>query len=100
MYKEFEVLFKKYNIVKCDLVTKGFSKDKKYIIEDNKNTKYILPTESFPLILSETEPTTFCPNFVCTLGNCSTIRAATCNDTSSTIKATSIFRNFLINYLF
>ncbi len=42
MYKEFEDLFNKYNIIKCEQLTKGFSQDKKYIIEDDKNIKYVL----------------------------------------------------------
>ena len=42
MYKEFEGIFNKYNIIECKPLTKGFSKDKKYIVTNNNNIKYIL----------------------------------------------------------
>ena len=42
MYNELKDIFNKYEIIKCEPLTKGFSKDKKYIVEDSKGVKYIL----------------------------------------------------------
>ena len=42
MYNELKNIFNKYEIIKCEPLTKGFSKDKKYIVEDSKGVKYIL----------------------------------------------------------
>lgn len=50
MYKQFKEIFEKYKIIKCNQLTKGFSKDKKYIIENDNGKKYILRISDISLI--------------------------------------------------
>lgn len=50
MYKQFKEIFNKYNIIKCEQLTKGFSKDEKYIVESNSGKKYILRVSDISLI--------------------------------------------------
>lgn len=50
MYKQFKEIFHKYKIIKCEQLTKGFSKDQKLIVESDSGKKYILRVSDISLI--------------------------------------------------